>query len=52
MDKNRITGAAKRAKGALKERLGRLTQLWAVPAYRLMYDPDGRSWEERLRNRW
>lgn len=34
------------------ERLGRLTRLWATPAYRLMYDPDGRSWEERLRNRW
>jgi uncharacterized protein YjbJ (UPF0337 family) len=26
MDKNRITGAAKRAKGALKESLGRLTR--------------------------
>jgi uncharacterized protein YjbJ (UPF0337 family) len=26
MDKNRITGAAKRAKGAIKERIGRLTR--------------------------
>ncbi|AQA06647.1 phospholipase [Mycobacterium sp. MS1601] len=34
------------------ERLGRFTRLWAVPAYRLVYDPDGRSWRERLRNRW
>lgn len=34
------------------ERLGKLTRLWAVPVYRLMYDPDGRSWKERLRNRW
>ncbi|CAN5324256.1 phospholipase D-like domain-containing protein [soil metagenome] len=34
------------------ERLGILTRLWAVPVYRLMYDPDGRSWQERLRNRW
>lgn len=34
------------------ERLSRLTRLWAVPVYRLMYDPDGRSWEQRLRNRW
>jgi phosphatidylserine/phosphatidylglycerophosphate/cardiolipin synthase-like enzyme len=34
------------------ERQGRLTRLWSVPVYRLMYDPDGRSWEERLRNRW
>jgi phosphatidylserine/phosphatidylglycerophosphate/cardiolipin synthase-like enzyme len=34
------------------EELGRLTRLWSVPVYRLMYDPDGRSWQERLRNRW
>jgi uncharacterized protein YjbJ (UPF0337 family) len=26
MDKNRITGAAKRVKGAIKERIGRLTR--------------------------
>jgi phosphatidylserine/phosphatidylglycerophosphate/cardiolipin synthase-like enzyme len=30
------------------ERLGRLTRLWAVPAYRLVYDPDGRSYRARL----
>jgi phosphatidylserine/phosphatidylglycerophosphate/cardiolipin synthase-like enzyme len=34
------------------ERLGLLTRLWATPAYRLIYDPDGRSWEQRRRNRW
>jgi phosphatidylserine/phosphatidylglycerophosphate/cardiolipin synthase-like enzyme len=34
------------------ERLGRFTRLWSVPVYRFMYDPDGRSWEERLHNRW
>ncbi|WP_197379743.1 phospholipase D family protein [Mycolicibacterium mengxianglii] len=34
------------------ERLGLLTRAWAMPAYRLLYDPDGRSWEQRLRNRW
>jgi phosphatidylserine/phosphatidylglycerophosphate/cardiolipin synthase-like enzyme len=34
------------------ERLGVATRLWAIPAYRFMYDPDGRSWQERLRNRW
>jgi phosphatidylserine/phosphatidylglycerophosphate/cardiolipin synthase-like enzyme len=34
------------------ERLGRFTRLWSVPVYRFMYDPDGRSWEERLQNRW
>ncbi|CAN5426175.1 phospholipase D-like domain-containing protein [soil metagenome] len=34
------------------ERLGVLTRLWAVPAYRLIYDPDGRSLWQQLRNRW
>jgi phosphatidylserine/phosphatidylglycerophosphate/cardiolipin synthase-like enzyme len=34
------------------ERLGLLTKLWAVPAYRLVYDPDGRPLRGRLRNRW
>jgi phosphatidylserine/phosphatidylglycerophosphate/cardiolipin synthase-like enzyme len=34
------------------EQLGRLTRLWSVPVYRTMYDPDGRSWRERLRNTW
>lgn len=34
------------------ERLGRLTRLWAVPVYRLVYDPDGRSVRERLRRTW
>jgi phosphatidylserine/phosphatidylglycerophosphate/cardiolipin synthase-like enzyme len=29
------------------ERLGMLTRLWAVPAYRLLYDPDGRSLRAR-----
>jgi phosphatidylserine/phosphatidylglycerophosphate/cardiolipin synthase-like enzyme len=34
------------------ERLGRATRLWAVPVYRTIYDPDGRSWQERLRDKW
>jgi phosphatidylserine/phosphatidylglycerophosphate/cardiolipin synthase-like enzyme len=34
------------------ERLPRRTRLWAVPVYRLVYDPDGRPWRDRLRNRW
>jgi phosphatidylserine/phosphatidylglycerophosphate/cardiolipin synthase-like enzyme len=34
------------------EKLGALTRLWADPAYRLMYDPDGRSYRDRLRGRW
>lgn len=34
------------------EDLGRLTRLWAAPAYRLFYDPDGRSYRDRLRGRW
>jgi phosphatidylserine/phosphatidylglycerophosphate/cardiolipin synthase-like enzyme len=34
------------------EGLGRATRLWATPAYRLVYDPDGRSWRDRRRGRW
>jgi phosphatidylserine/phosphatidylglycerophosphate/cardiolipin synthase-like enzyme len=32
--------------------LPRLQRLWAVPAYRVVYDPDGRPWRDRIRNRW
>jgi phosphatidylserine/phosphatidylglycerophosphate/cardiolipin synthase-like enzyme len=28
------------------------TKLWAVPLYRVVYDPDGRPWRMRLRRRW
>ncbi len=28
------------------------TRLWAAPVYRLVYDPDGRSWSDRLHRRW
>jgi len=34
------------------ESLSLPTRLWAVPAYRLLYDPDGRSWRDRVRRRW
>ncbi|MED5811378.1 phospholipase D-like domain-containing protein [Mycolicibacterium sp. 050232] len=34
------------------ERLGRLTQAWAKPVYRTVYDPDGRSYRDRLHQRW
>jgi phosphatidylserine/phosphatidylglycerophosphate/cardiolipin synthase-like enzyme len=34
------------------ERLGLATRLWAVPAYRLVYDPDGRRLADRLRRSW
>ncbi|GAA4684492.1 phospholipase D-like domain-containing protein [Phytohabitans rumicis] len=34
------------------ERVSRLTRLWAVPAYRLVYDPDGRPWRDRRRATW
>jgi phosphatidylserine/phosphatidylglycerophosphate/cardiolipin synthase-like enzyme len=34
------------------ERLGRLTRVWAVPAYRLVYDPDGRPRRLRRSQRW
>ena len=33
------------------EQVGPLTRLWAEPAYRLIYDPDGRSYRDRLRRR-
>jgi hypothetical protein len=31
------------------ERVGLLTRLWAEPVYRLTYDPDGRSWRDRIK---
>lgn len=31
---------------------GRLTRLWAGPAYRMIYDPDGRNYRDRIRGRW
>ncbi len=34
------------------ERLSRFTRLWAIPAYRMVYDPDGRSYRARLKSRW
>jgi phosphatidylserine/phosphatidylglycerophosphate/cardiolipin synthase-like enzyme len=34
------------------ERLGWLTRAWAVPAYRLVYDPDGRPWRLRRHQNW
>ena len=33
------------------ERLGMLTRLWADPAYRMFYDPDGRSYRDRLKGK-
>jgi len=26
-------------------------RLWATPLYRMIYDPDGRPWRDRLRGR-
>ena len=34
------------------EPVGRLTRLWAVPAYRIVYDPDGRPLSLRPRDRF
>jgi phosphatidylserine/phosphatidylglycerophosphate/cardiolipin synthase-like enzyme len=34
------------------ERLGPLSWLWAVPMYRLIYDPDGRPLRARLKGTW
>jgi phosphatidylserine/phosphatidylglycerophosphate/cardiolipin synthase-like enzyme len=33
------------------ERVHPLNRLWAEPAYRLLYDPDGRSYRDRLKRR-
>jgi len=33
------------------EKMGLLTRLWAEPAYRLFYDPDGRAWRDRIKGR-
>jgi phosphatidylserine/phosphatidylglycerophosphate/cardiolipin synthase-like enzyme len=34
------------------ERLPWRTRVWAVPAYRLIYDPDGRPWRDRIKKQW
>jgi phosphatidylserine/phosphatidylglycerophosphate/cardiolipin synthase-like enzyme len=34
------------------EQLPWAQRLWAVPAYRVVYDPDGRPWRDRARGRW
>jgi hypothetical protein len=34
------------------EKLPWFQRWWATPAYRLVYDPDGRSWRDRRANRW
>jgi phosphatidylserine/phosphatidylglycerophosphate/cardiolipin synthase-like enzyme len=34
------------------ERLTRITRLWAVPTYRLVYDPDGRPFRTRRSGQW
>ena len=34
------------------EKLPPWTRAWAVPVYRIVYDPDGRSVRDRLRRRW
>jgi phosphatidylserine/phosphatidylglycerophosphate/cardiolipin synthase-like enzyme len=34
------------------ERLGLITRLWAAPAYRMFYDPDGRAYRDRLSGQW
>jgi phosphatidylserine/phosphatidylglycerophosphate/cardiolipin synthase-like enzyme len=34
------------------EKLPLWTRAWAVPIYRIVYDPDGRSVRDRLRRRW
>jgi phosphatidylserine/phosphatidylglycerophosphate/cardiolipin synthase-like enzyme len=49
-------GAGPRPPGRLREhsaeRLPRRTELWAIPAYRLIYDPDGRPRQLRRHGEW
>ena len=49
-------GTGPRPPGRLRphrpEKLGMLTRLWAEPAYRAFYDPDGRSYRARLKDEW
>jgi len=33
-------------------RLGRFQRLWSTPVYRMIYDPDGRSYRARLTGQW
>jgi phosphatidylserine/phosphatidylglycerophosphate/cardiolipin synthase-like enzyme len=40
-----------RLRGHKPEQLGWFTRLWAEPVYRLTYDPDGRSYRDRLTGR-
>jgi hypothetical protein len=32
-------------------RLSRVERVWGTPLFRLLYDPDGRAWRDRLRGR-
>jgi phosphatidylserine/phosphatidylglycerophosphate/cardiolipin synthase-like enzyme len=34
------------------ERMSWRRRLWAVPMYRLIYDPDGRPWRDRRKGAW
>jgi hypothetical protein len=34
------------------KRLPWVQRLWATPAYRMIYDPDGRPWRKRRTNTW
>ncbi|HJT96173.1 MAG TPA: hypothetical protein VJ777_30195 [Mycobacterium sp.] len=49
------TKAVRRARRRLRphkiERVDPCTRLWAEPAYRMIYDPDGRSYRDRLMGR-
>jgi phosphatidylserine/phosphatidylglycerophosphate/cardiolipin synthase-like enzyme len=49
-------GTGPRPPGRLREhrpeRLSRLTELWALPVYRVIYDPDGRPLRARRRGDW
>ncbi|RZS90021.1 phosphatidylserine/phosphatidylglycerophosphate/cardiolipin synthase-like enzyme [Motilibacter rhizosphaerae] len=42
---------AGRLRAHVPERVRRRDRAWAVPVSRLVYDPDGRAWRDRLRHR-
>ena len=43
---------AGRLRAHLPEKLSTFTRLWAEPAYRIIYDPDGRSYRDRIKGVW
>ena len=47
-----LPAAGSAASTTVRRSSGRSTRLWAVPVYRAIYDPDGRSYRDRLKSEW